>query len=183
MKIAVLFDGASADVAASADLAILGTVNAVEISLTREGNEIVRVPVHPDAKWIDRLRRARVDLVFNLCESIDGVAALEPPVISVLELLHLPYTGSTSWTTSLCLRKHVVNAALERAGLPVPKFAVVRRGGAIPPVGFPAICKPAAEDASIGIEQRSVVRTTRALTERVGAMLERWDEEIGRAHV
>jgi len=178
MKIAIIFDGASADAAAPADLAILGTVNAVEVSLAGEGNEILRIPVHADAKWIDRLRRARVDLVFNLCESIDGVAALEPPVISVLELLNLPYTGSSSWTTSLCLRKHVVNAALERAGLPVPKFAVVRRGGAIPSVGFPAICKPAAEDASIGIEQRSVVRTTRALAERLGAMLERWDEVL-----
>ena len=178
MKIAILFDGASADAAASADLAIVGTVDAVDAALTSEGNEIVRVPVHPDAKWIERLRRARTDLVFNLCESIDGVAALEPPVISVLELLNLSYTGSSSWTTSLCLRKHVINAALERAGLPVPKFAVVRRGGSIPSVGFPAICKPAAEDASIGIEQRSVVRTTRALTERVDAMLGRWDEVL-----
>ncbi|MEO8334847.1 MAG: hypothetical protein ABI664_07735 [bacterium] len=180
MKIGILYDGASAS---SADQLIIGTVQAIEASLASEGNEIVRLPVHPDAKWIDKLRRARVDLVFNLCESIDGVAALEPPVISVLELLALPYTGSSSWTTSVTLRKHVVNAALERAGLPVPKFAVVRRGGSIPAVGFPAICKPAAEDASIGIEQRSVVRTTRALTERVGAMLDRWDEVLVQRYV
>jgi D-alanine-D-alanine ligase len=180
MKIGVLYDGASAT---SADQLIIGTVAAIESSLASEGNEIVRLPVHTDAKWIDKLRRAHVDLVFNLCESIDGVAALEPPVISVLELLALPYTGSSSWTTSVTLRKHVVNAALERAGLPVPKFAVVRRGSAIPAVGFPAICKPAAEDASIGIEQRSVVRTTRALTERVSAMLERWDEVVVQRYV
>jgi D-alanine-D-alanine ligase len=178
VRIAILFDGASADVAAAADLAILGTVGAVEASLASEGNSIVRIAVHPDSKWIDKLRRARVDLVFNLCESIDGVAALEAAVISVLELLGLPYTGSSSWTTSLCLRKHMVNGALERAGLPVPKFAVVRRGSAAPSVGFPAICKPAAEDASVGIEQRSVVRTTRALVERVDAMLERWEEVL-----
>lgn len=182
MKIGILFDSASAT-GLAADASIISTVAVVEASLASEGNEIVRVPVHPDAKWIDRLRRARVDLVFNLCESIDGVAALEPPVISVLELLSLPYTGSSSWTTSLTLRKHIVNAALDRVGLPVPKFAVVRRGGAIPAVGFPAICKPAAEDASIGIEQRSVVRTTRALTERVGAMLERWDEVVVQRYV
>jgi D-alanine-D-alanine ligase len=180
MKIGILYDGLSA---ASADQLILGTVDAVAAELASEGNEIVRLPVSPDAKWIDRLRRARVDLVFNLCESIDGVAALEPPVISVLELLNVPYSGSSSWTTSLCLRKHVVNAALERAGLPVPKFAVVRRGGAIPSVGFPAICKPAAEDASIGVEQRSVVRTTRQLTERVSAMLERWDEVLVQRYI
>jgi D-alanine-D-alanine ligase len=182
VKIALLFDGASASSSAP-DVAILDTVGAVAAELSAEGNEIVRVPVHPDAKWIERLRRARVDLVFNLCESIDGVAAFEPPVISVLELLGLPYSGSSSWTTSLCLRKHVVNAALERAGLPVPKFAVVRRGGTIPSVGFPAICKPAAEDASIGVEQRSVVRTSRALAERVGAMLERWDEVVVQRYV
>jgi D-alanine-D-alanine ligase len=182
MKIAILFDGASA-AAPTPDMLILGTIDAAEASLASEGNEIVRIAVHPDARWIDRLRRARVDLVLNLCESIDGVATLEPPVISVLELLGIPYTGSSSWTTSVCLRKHVVNSALERAGLPVPRFAVVRRGSAIPNVGFPAICKPAAEDASIGVEQRSVVRTTRALTDRVGAMLERWDEVLVQRYV
>ncbi len=180
MKIAILFDGLGA---AAPDQLIIGTVAAIEASLASEGNEIVRLPVLPDARWIEKVRRARVDLVFNLCEAIDGVATLEPPVISVLELLGIPFTGSSSWTTSICLRKHVVNAALERSGLPVPKFAVVRRGGAIPSVGFPTICKPAAEDASIGVEQRSVVRSTRALTERVGAMLERWDEVLVQRYV
>lgn len=180
MKIGILYDGASA---VAPDQLITGTVDAVAAELASEGNEIVRIPVAPDAKWIEKLRRARVGLVFNLCESIDGVAALESSVISVLELLEIPYTGSSSWTTSLCLRKNVVNGALERAGLPVPKFAVARRGGSIPTVGFPAICKPAAEDASIGVEQRSVVRTTREFTERVSAMLERWDEVIIQRYV
>ena len=180
MKVGILFDGASAT---SPDQLITGTVDAVAAELASEGNEITRIPVHDDAKWVEKLRRARLDFVFNLCESVDGVAAMEPPVISVLELLALPYSGSSSWTTSLCLRKHVLNGALERAGLPVPKFAVVRRGGAIPSVGFPAICKPAAEDASIGVEQRSVVRTTRQLTERVDAMLERWDEVLVQRYI
>ncbi len=182
MKVAVLFDGASA-FAAAPDQAILGTVDSVTACLAAEGNEIVRIPVYPDARWVEDLRRAPVDLVFNLCESIDGVAACEPAVISALELLGLPFTGSSSWATSLSLRKHIVNAALDRCGLPVPRFALVRRGGAIPSVGFPAICKPAAEDASIGVEQRSVVRTTRALTERVGAMLERWDEVLVQRYI
>jgi D-alanine-D-alanine ligase len=71
-----------------------------------------------------------------------------------------------------------VNALLERAGLPIPRFTTVRRGGALSSVGFPAICKPAAEDASVGVEQRSVVRTMRALTARADAMLERWDEVL-----
>src|SRR5204862_6270481 len=85
--------------------------------------------------------------------------------------------------TSLCLRKHVMNALLDRAGLPIPRFTTVRRGGSLASVGFPTICKPAAEDASLGVEQRSVVRTMRALTARVDAMLERWDEVLVQRYV
>jgi D-alanine-D-alanine ligase len=65
----------------------------------------------------------------------------------------------------------------------VPRWGVARPDDALPTVGFPAICKPAAEDASIGVEQRSVVRTSRALTERVSSMLERWDEIIVQRYV
>lgn len=182
MKVAILFDGASA-FATSPDQLILGTVQAIEESLASEGNSVVRVPVHPDGRWIERLRRARVDLVFNMCEGIDGVAALEPAVIAVLELFGIPFTGATSHAASLCLRKHVVNAHLEKAGLPIPRFTTIRRGASLTSVGYPAICKPAAEDASLGVEQRSVVRTTRALAARVEAMHERWDEVLVQRYV
>lgn len=182
MKVALLFDGISA-LGPTPDLAILATVEAVETVLEADGHGVVRVPVNPDARWIERLRRNRYDLAFNLCECVDGVAALEPPVIGVLELLKVPYTGSSSATTALCLRKHVVNAMLDRAGLPVPRFAVVRTGQRMPSVGFPAICKPAAEDASIGVEQRSVVRTSRELEERVCAMHERWDDVLVQRYI
>ncbi|MGQ0712469.1 MAG: D-alanine--D-alanine ligase family protein [Gemmatimonadaceae bacterium] len=177
MKIALLFDGLSA-LGKTADILILETVEAIEKSLVAEGNEVVRVPVNFDGRWVERVRRGKFDLAFNLCECIDGIAAFEPAVISVLEILGLPYTGSSSWTTALCLRKHVVNALLERSGLPVPRWAVVTRGSTLPTVGFPAICNPAAEDASIGIELRSVVRNMRALAARVDAMHERWEEVL-----
>ena len=182
MKIAMMFDGASA-LAKSPDVLILETVEAIERALVAAGNVVVRVPVVADGRWIERLRRGKFDLAFNLCEGIDGVAAAEPAVISVLELLGLPYTGSSSWTTSVCLRKHVVNGLLEDAGLPVPRWAVARRGAPLPTVGFPAICKPAAEDASIGVEQRSVVRTTKALAARLDAMHERWDEVLVQRYI
>lgn len=182
MKVALLFDGVSA-LAKTPDLLILETVEAVEGSLSSEGNHVVRVPVHLDGRWIERVRRGKYDLVFNLCEGVDGAAAYEPAVISVLELLGLAHTGSSSATTALCLRKHVVNALLERADLPIPRWALVRRGDPFTNVGFPAICKPAAEDASIGVEQLSVVRTTRALVGRLELMLERWDELLVQRYV
>jgi len=184
MKIAVLFDGASA-LGKSPDLLILATVEAVESVLAAEGNQVVRIPISLDGRWVERIRRGKFDLAFNLCEGIDGVAALEPSVISALEVLGVPFTGASSWTTSLCLRKHVVNGVLDRAHLPIPRYGVVRRQSRLrlPTVGFPAICKPAAEDASIGVEQRSVVRTQKALADRVNAMLEGFPEVLVQRYV
>ena len=177
MKVAVLFDGLSA-LGKTPDVLILDTIEAVEAALVSAGNAVTRVAVNPDGRWVERVRRAKVDLVFNLCESIDGVGALEPAVISALELMGVPYTGASSWTTALCLRKHVVNGVLDRLGLPVPRFGLVTPGAQLPSVGFPAICKPAAEDASVGIEQRSVVRNVRSLAARIEAMHARWNEVL-----
>src|SRR5258708_1883240 len=173
MNVALLFDGASA-FSAPPDTLILDTVGAIEQSLVTEGNKVTRIPVHPDGRWMEKVRRGKFDLAFNMCEGIDGVASLEPAVIAVLELFAVPYTGCTSYTATVCLRRNLINTLLDRAGLPVPAFGVARRGSPLPPVGFPAICKPAAEDASVGIEQRSVVRTTRALAARVAALLDNW---------
>jgi D-alanine-D-alanine ligase len=177
MKIGVLFDGMSA-LGQNPDVLILEAVEAVEHAIEQWGHHAVRVPVNPDGRWVERVRRAHFDLAFNLCEGIDGVADYEPKVIAVLELFGIPHTGNTSATTALCLRKHVVNTLLDRAGLPVPRWSLARTGEPIASVGFPAICKPDAEDASIGIEQKSVVRSTRALHARVEAMHERWDEVL-----
>ena len=177
MKIGVLFDGMSA-LGQNPDVLILEAVEAVEVAIDTWGHDAVRVPVNPDGRWVERVRRAHFDLVFNLCEGIDGVAEFEPMVIAVLELFGIPYSGNSSATTALCLHKNLVNTMLDRAGLPVPRWSLARRGEDVTSVGFPAICKPAAEDASIGIEQRSVVRSTRALHARIEAMHERWDEVL-----
>lgn len=182
MKVALLFDGASA-YATNPDALILDTVRAIEQSLVSEGNEVTYIPIYQDGKWIEKLRRGKFDLAFNMCEGIDGIAALESAVISVLELFNIPFTGASSYTAALCLRKHVVNGLLEKNGLPIPRFACIRRGDPLVSVGFPAIVKPAAEDASIGVEQRSVVKNMRQLAERVEAMLEVWDEILVQRYV
>ena len=104
MNIAILFDGASA-YATEPDMLILGTVEAIEAALVDEGNKVTYIPIHMDGKWIEKLRKGKFDLAFNMCEGIDGVATLEPAVIGVLELFGIPFTGASSYTTNVCLRK------------------------------------------------------------------------------
>ena len=177
MKIGILYDGAERVVRPTSSSSARS--DAVAAELASEGNEIVRHPGQP-GREVDRqappgargprLQPLRVDRRRRRARAAGdlGARAAQHPVQRQLELDHgaLP-----------------AQARRERACSSAPDFRCPsspssRRGGAIPSVGFPAICKPAAEDASIGVEQRSVVRTTRQLTERVSAMLERWDEVL-----
>lgn len=174
-RVALMFDAASA-LGASPDLAILDSVQAIEQSLLALGHTVTRLPVDPEARWVERMRRAKFDVAFNMCEGINGVSELELPSIGALELLGVPFTGANALTTGLCLRKYLMNTLAERAGVPVPAWTVARAGGPLPAVGFPAICKPANEDASLGVEQRSVVRTARALQARLRDMHTLWDD-------
>ena len=80
-----------------------------------------------------------------------------------MELLGLPLTGARAFTLGLCFRKDVVNGHLRALGLPVPGWAVARAGAPLAWRRYPAIVKPAAEDASVGIDARSVVRNRREL--------------------
>lgn len=185
MRITALADAAGVDAAdeTAPDVAIGGTVADVEDALRAAGHAVSRVLVAAGGAWIDRLRASRPELVFNLCDGVDGDARFEASVVGVLELLGLRHAASSSWTTALCQHKPATNALLAAAGLPVPAWASVAVGGAAPDVGFPAIVKPAAEDASLGIAQQAVVRDPGALAARLGEAGARWGELLVQRYV
>ncbi|HEY8469611.1 MAG TPA: hypothetical protein VIL18_08210 [Longimicrobiales bacterium] len=172
MNVGILYDEIAGRNAAPADVrGVLEAIEAVVVALRELGHAPLTIPVGSDLDaWTGLLREARVDLVFNLCEGVGGAAAREAHVAAVVELMGLPMTGSGSETLALARRKDRVNALLAAAGLPVPAWTVVMPGSR-PPEGwdrFPAIAKPAAEDASLGITQRSVARAR----DELGAAIE-----------
>ena len=79
----------------------------------------------------------------------------------------MPFTGCRAWPTTIAHRKHVANTLLPAAGLPVP--ALHAGAGQQDSLDFPlpAIVKPAAEDASVGIDAGAVCTTRKALRQRV----------------
>jgi len=145
--------------------AVLASATEVQRVLENAGNEVHRIPIHPDLAWFAKISDA--DLVFNLCEGIGGVSQLEYAVSSAIELTQIPYTGCSAWTAMICHRKPVLNAILQAQQFPIPRW-FTPAGGVVPPNwDLPSIVKPAAEDASIGIEQDSVVTTRAALLDRI----------------
>jgi len=165
LRVALIYDAGAESWSPEDIQAVLDSVNEVQRVLEEAGHDVRRIAVQSDLAWFDAIRDA--ELVFNLCEGIEGVSQLEYAVSSAIELTGIPYTGCSAWTATICHAKPVLNAVLEAQKLPIPPW-FIPRGGVIPPDWqLPAIVKPAAEDASIGIEQGSVVTTASALQDRV----------------
>jgi D-alanine-D-alanine ligase len=84
---------------------------------------------------------------------------------------------------AVCHRKHVANTLLSRNGVPIPPFALAQ-GNKIPTdLNLPAIVKPAAEDASVGIDAGSVCSTKKALRKRLAEMAEQFEEVLVQEYI
>jgi len=182
MKVAILFDAGSEEWSPQDVAAVVANVHEVRDVLRRRGHEVELLPVRlGDFRWLSRARRA--DLVFNLCEGINGYARFEDFVVGTLELTGVPFTGCRTWPTSVCHRKHVANTLLSSAGLPVPAFVLAQANKTPAEFPLPAIVKPAAEDASVGIDNGAVCTSKRALKKRVAQMLEQFEEVLVQEYI
>ncbi len=159
---------------------MLEPVWAVSRVLSKAGHKVSRVRVLPDMAWLEPVRNA--DLVFNLCEGIGGISHLEYKVASAIELTGLPFTGAGAWTMTVCHRKPLLNAVLETARLPIPQWSN-GSPATLDRFPLPALVKPAAEDASVGIDQRSVVEDRQALYERVQDIAAQFREVVVQRYI
>jgi len=117
----------------------------------------------------DNLRDERPDLVFILCESFQDRRDLAANIVSLVELLGIPYTGSSSRAIQICMDKSLTKKILAFHDIWVPQFAVITNGkvtGSLDDFPFPAIVKPLNLAASEGIAQMSVVHNLEEAKER-----------------
>jgi D-alanine-D-alanine ligase len=121
---------------------------------------------------LDLLKSKRPDAVFNLFEGIPTQTGTEVSAAALLEWLNIPFTGCPSSALALGRDKIRTKYLLSAAGIPTPDFVVIdslpvprwRRA-------WPAIVKPAYQDASVGIDQGSVVTSQKQLDDRVKFVL------------
>jgi len=148
---------------------------AVVDALRREGLDARPLAAAPPiGPLVESLDHSRPDVVFNLIEGFGGFSAGEARVTALLELMGLPYTGCPSEAQALCHSKGRTKAILRGLGLPTAPFALVGAGESVPDleVAGPWIVKPDGEDASLGIDQASVVTDRAGLLARVDDLRE-----------
>jgi len=158
---------------AGSEYDILDTVADTVKVLIAAGFRVRQLAIDLDPQpLLDELRQERPDAVFNLFEGVPTRPGSEIAVAALLDWLNLPYTGCPPLALALGQDKIRTKHLLTAAGLPIPRYRIVEHL----PVptwegGWPAIVKPALLDASVGIDQASVVTTPAQLNSRVEYVL------------
>jgi D-alanine-D-alanine ligase len=164
------------------------TIDGILGVLARAGHEatFLEASIHPPFCLVDRLREFQPDLCFNISESHFGNGR-EAQVPAILEMMRIPYTGSSLLTLALALDKPMTKRILKYHGLPTPEFQVFNRADE-PVFGellnedgdlrFLLFVKPSAEGTSMGVSGNSIVRTVAELRAEVARQLNRYHQPI-----
>ncbi len=144
----------------------------VRAALEEKGHEATVLTVHDDvAGLVAELRRTKPELVFNLVEDFgDEIIGGLIGVTGVLDLLQIPYTGGGPGELYLQEDKALSKKLLAFEGVLYPDFASFAANAEFETGGklrMPLFVKPLRSDASIGIDQKSLVTNTKELMERV----------------
>ncbi|MDI6892847.1 MAG: methyltransferase domain-containing protein [Actinomycetota bacterium] len=134
-----------------------------------------------DTLFHDLVRlRAKIDLVFNLCdEGYDNDAKKELHVPSLLEMVGIPYTGSGPQCLAYCYDKSLVRGIAKEMEIPVPEAFFIKPEDTTfeLPFGFPVIVKPNFGDSSFGITQSSVASSIEELVNAISEIREKFGYE------
>ncbi len=112
--------------------------------------------------------------IFNFCDGFGGKNKDATKVIRLIERLGFRHTGSSAETNSLCIDKGRTKQRLLAAGVPTPSYQVYTKPEGVYRHKLPAIVKPVADDASIGIDLNSVVNNNEELLKRVAYVIKRY---------
>jgi D-alanine-D-alanine ligase len=131
-------------------------------------------------RFLAYLKAMQPDIIFNMVESLGDDAIHEMHVAGIYELLGFTYTGAGPFTLGTCLNKPRAKEILSFNGVPTAKFFVCDDLKKLTAddidLAYPLIVKPSNEDASVGIDNKSVVNTFQELKERVGYILRKFNE-------
>ena len=138
------------------------------------------IPVEADEKAYLNLykNKNKIDLVFNVAEGIYGKDR-EAQLPAILEMLRIPYTGSSPLTQALVLNKAKTKEVLLANNVPTLLFQLFSNSDAKlnPNLHFPLIVKPVSEGSGAGINNKSVVKNDNELKKQIKFMLKTFKHE------
>ena len=162
---------------AEASLDILTQVEAIEKALQELGYPSISIPFTRDVSaFIQKLKKSRVEMAINLCESLDDDPRFIAHPAAVLELLGIPFSGSPAQALTLTTDKVITKCLLRANGIRTPEYLICDDAVNFDPhvLRFPVIVKPLLQDASIGIDQDSIFGDIKELEKGIREFFDRF---------
>lgn len=145
-------------------------VDEVFAALSEGGHKVSQIGINDDIReLLDKLDDKRPDLVFNLCERFADSDEFEMHVAAVLAMLGQPFTGTSPAGMALRQDKAITKKLLKFHEVPYPNYATFDKNNLefAGKMHFPLFIKPLHGDASLGIDDSSLVNEYAKLIERI----------------
>jgi len=163
----------------TAELDIPETVNGIESAIRKLGYETERIG--NIRSLIKRLNdNARWDLVFNICEGVNGTYSRESQVPALLEAYNIAYTYSDPVVLGISLKKDLTKTIVRANGFKTPDFFVIKTAEDIDKLNlaYPLFVKPVAEGSSKGIADKSKVENKNQLKTASLELLKKFKQPV-----
>jgi D-alanine-D-alanine ligase len=142
--------------------------------LSKTGLEAYPLNIFDDINiLIKDMNKNKPDVIFNFVELYKDDSRLEMNIVGMLELLGIPYTGAPPMALANCQSKVLAKRILNSHDIRTARFILIKKQAKRynHKLNYPLIIKPAFEDASVGIENSSIVQDAKSLRERVDYIL------------
>ena len=165
------------------EVGVLEEKEDIQKVLENNGYEAVIFNVSDDIELlIQFLKSEKIDLIFNIVESLGEESIHEMHVAGIYNLLNINFTGSDAKTLSLCLDKIRAKEILIANKISTPNFTNLDYGerfcGETINLNYPVIVKYRAQDASIGIANDSVASNFDDLSSKIYSLWELQKEPL-----
>ena len=154
---------------------------AIAVNLRKAGYEAYILNILDDLNIFFRdYEKNKPDVVFNLVEIYKDKADLEMSFAGLLELMKIPYTGAPPMALGTAQNKTLTKRILTSVGVGTARFKLITEPRKVYRLGlnYPVIVKPSFEDASVGIENESVVTTHKALKQRIEYVFKYYEQPV-----
>jgi D-alanine-D-alanine ligase len=143
----------------------------VAAALEQAGHRVVRLEL--DAFVGESLRTGGFDVVFPV---VHGAVGEDGSLQGLLEVLGLPYVGSSVLASALAMHKRIARVLFDQAGLPVARGLAMRRGDARSEaerarreIGARLVVKPSSHGSAIGVARIDAEASTDELASALQA--------------
>ncbi|MCK5708504.1 MAG: ATP-grasp domain-containing protein [Candidatus Aureabacteria bacterium] len=140
-------------------------------ALLDNGHTVRLLGINNDIKiFLEEIKNNKPDVIFNLVEVFDGKSHLDKNFVSLLEMINIPFTGSSAGGLLICNDKAMSKKILSYHKIKVPHFMTFYRKRKVwfsKRLRLPLVVKPLCEEASRGISLGSIVDDEKSMIDRV----------------